>query len=89
MADTDDFATLAECDPEDIEDIIDRLRQSFGIKFGKDAFAHVNTFGDLCNVFEQHIPGGNIQDCTSQTAGFLSGKKTPAIHSTIPGPVGH
>jgi hypothetical protein len=57
-----------EYDDGDIFDIVVKLEQSFAIKFEKDAFINVKTFGDLCDVFESYIKYDNKEDCTKQQA---------------------
>lgn len=59
---------LDETDPEDISDVIVELEKSFDLKFREDAFKHVKTFGDLCDVFESYIKYNNTEDCTKQQA---------------------
>lgn len=59
---------LADCDPEDINDIISALEHSFAIRFEKVSLADVRTFGELCDKFESHICAANREDCSSQQA---------------------
>lgn len=63
-----DSATLDEYEAEDVFDVVEKLEKSFGLAFDRNAFLHVNTFGDLCDVFDTHIHGKNHDDCTSQQA---------------------
>lgn len=65
---TTDSITLDEFEPEDISDVLIKLEKSFGLKFDNMAFYHVNTFGELCDVFENHIQLQNQNDCSSQQA---------------------
>jgi acyl carrier protein len=51
----DDTAKLDDYDSEHISDILVKLEKSFSLKFEKDAFYNVKTFGDLCDVFESHM----------------------------------
>jgi hypothetical protein len=61
--------TLQDCDTEEIEDVLPRIERSFRVKFPRESFAQVKTFGDLCDVIaaivsrEKHLEG-----CTSQQA---------------------
>ncbi len=65
---TIDTALLTDYDDECIFDVVVKLEQSFKIKFPRDAFADVNTLGELCTVFEEHIGYPHTADCTSQQA---------------------
>ncbi|WP_205513043.1 hypothetical protein [Longitalea arenae] len=64
----DEIATLDEYNDEDIGDIIVKLEKSFGLEFKQDAFQHVNTFGDLCDVFKSYMSHEHFDDCTKQQA---------------------
>jgi acyl carrier protein len=68
MTDLDIIAKLDDFEDEDIFDVVVKLEKSFGLKFDKDAFYHVKTFGDLCDVFEYHINYEHCDDCTKQQA---------------------
>src|SRR5688572_23822887 len=59
---------LDEYESEDIFDIVVKLEKSFAIKFDKDAFLNVKTFGDLSDIIESYIKYGNKEDCTKQQA---------------------
>jgi preprotein translocase subunit SecF len=63
-----DIVKLHNYEDEDIFDIVVKLEKSFGIKFEKDAFYKVKTFGDMCDVFENHINYDHRDDCTKQQA---------------------
>lgn len=63
-----DDIKLDEYESEDIFDIVVKLEKSFAIKFDKDAFLNVKTFGDLCDVVESYIKYDNKEDCTKQQA---------------------
>ena len=71
MTDLDTISKLYDYDDEDIFDVVVKLEKSFGLMFDKNAFYHVKTFGDLCDVFENHINYEHRDDCT-KTASFLS-----------------
>ncbi|HEX7845782.1 MAG TPA: hypothetical protein VF476_08300 [Chitinophagaceae bacterium] len=68
MAVLNDIIKLDNYEDMDIFDVIVKLEKSFGLKFEKDAFYHVKTFGDLCDVFENHITFEHLEDCTKQQA---------------------
>lgn len=63
-----DDIKLNEYESEDIFDVVLKLEKSFGLKFEKDAFYNVKTFGDLCDVFTNNLKGDNIDDCSTQQA---------------------
>lgn len=63
-----DDIKLDEYESEDIFDIVVKLEKSFAIKFDKDAFLNVKTFGDLSDVVESYIKYDNKEDCTKQQA---------------------
>ena len=63
-----DDIKLDEYESEDIFDIVVKLEKSFAIKFDKDAFLNVKTFGDMCDVIESYIKYDNKEDCTKQQA---------------------
>lgn len=63
-----DDIKLDEYESEDIFNIVVKLEKSFAIKFDKDAFLNVKTFGDLCDVIESYIKYDNKEDCTKQQA---------------------
>lgn len=68
MTDLDTIAKLNDYEDEDIFDVVVKLEKSFGMKFNRDAFIHIKTFGDLCDVFENHTNYENRDDCTKQQA---------------------
>ena len=61
-----DDIKLDEYESEDIFDVVAKLEKSFAIKFDKEAFIYVKTFGDLCDVIESYIKYDNKEDCTKQ-----------------------
>src|SRR5688572_27287999 len=67
MTDIDDIK-LDNYEDDDIFDVVVRLEKSFAIKFDKNAFIDVKTFGDLCDVIESYIKYDNKEDCTKQQA---------------------
>jgi hypothetical protein len=66
--DLDEGMKLDNYEDEDIFDVVAKLEKSFSLKFEKDAFYHVKTFGNLCDVFENHIRYDDRDDCTTQQA---------------------
>jgi hypothetical protein len=59
---------LKECDGDDISDVIQKLEKSFGLRFHKDAFLKVTTFGEFCDVFQEYISSTHEDTCTTQQA---------------------
>jgi hypothetical protein len=79
MTNHNDITKLDNYEAEDIGDVAFKLEKSFGLKFDKNTFINVKTFGDLCDVFEAHITYENRDDCTTQQAFYRIRK---AISST-------
>jgi Flp pilus assembly protein TadB len=63
-----DITKLDNYEDEEIFDVVIKLEKSFGLKFEKDAFYKVQTFGDLCDVYTNNLQGDNSEDCTTQQA---------------------
>lgn len=72
---------LDEYDDEAISDVIVKLEKSFGLQFETNAFYHVKTFGDLCDVFENRMNYDHRDDCTKQQAFYRVRKAISAIQS--------
>ena len=68
MRDITDITKLDNYEAEDIGDVVFKLEKSFGLKFDKNTFINVKTFGDLCDIFEAQITYENRDDCTKQQA---------------------
>lgn len=68
MTTLNDSIKLNNYDVEDIFDVVWKLENSFGLNFENDAFAHVKTFGDLCDVITNHFKMEDSDTCTSQQA---------------------
>ena len=62
------IAKLDNYEDEDIFDVIFKLEKSFGLKFEKDTFLSVKTFGDLCDIITSKVHGDNSDNCTTQQA---------------------
>jgi hypothetical protein len=45
-----------------------KLEKSFGLKFKRDAFYNIKTFGELCDIFENNMTYQHTDDCTKQQA---------------------
>jgi acyl carrier protein len=80
MTNIDTIAKLDDYEGEDIFDVIVKLEKSFGLKFDKNAFFHIKTFGDLCDVFDNQINYELRDDCTKQQAFY---RVREAIASTL------
>lgn len=63
-----DIVKLDNYEDEDIFDVVLKLEKSFGLKFEKDAFYNVKTFGDLCDIITSKVQGDNFDDCSTQQA---------------------
>lgn len=59
---------LDNYEDDDIFGVVVKLEKSFGLKFEKDAFYNVQTFGDMCDIFTNYIQGDNLDACTTQQA---------------------
>lgn len=71
---------LDSYEDEDIFGVVLKLEKSFRLKFGKDAFYGVKTFGNLCDVITSRVHGDNSDDCTTQQAFY---KVRNAITTTL------
>jgi hypothetical protein len=68
MTALNDITKLNNYEDEDIFDVVLKLEKSFGLKFEKDAFYNVQTFGDLCDIFINNLQGVDSDNCTTQQA---------------------
>lgn len=59
---------LKNIDSEDISDMLLKVEEPFGFKFGKTELKDVTTFGELCDIIINKVQGDNINDCTTQQA---------------------
>lgn len=59
---------LNNIDPEDIEDLLVKVEDSFDIKFDENEFVHIMTFGELCDNISNKIQLNNSGGCTTQQA---------------------
>ncbi len=71
---------LKDIDSEDIEDLLVKVENSFGIKFVGNELVHVKTFGELCDYIADKMELQNSEDCTSQQAFY---KLREAISSSL------
>ena len=77
-----DITKLDNYEDEDIFDVVLKLEKSFGLKFEKDTFYTVKTFGDLCDIITSKVQGDNSDDCTTQQA-FYKVRNTIAATQLI------
>ena len=82
MSDINDITKLDNYESEDVGDVVLKLEKSFGLKFGKNAFMNVNTFGDLCDVFNENLNYENRNDCTTQQAFYKIRKAVSSTQGT-------
>jgi len=59
---------LKNIDPEDIENLLVKVEDSFDIKFADNELAHVQTFGEMCDHIKDKIQLDQTDDCTTQQA---------------------
>lgn len=71
---------LKNIDPEDIEDLLVKVEDSFDIKFADNELAHVQTFGEMCDHIKGKIQLENTDDCTTLQAFY---KLRTAIATTL------
>ena len=55
-------------DSEDLEDMLLKIEDSFGIRFETDELAHVKTYVEFCDAIKAKINLDHSDDCTSQQA---------------------
>jgi acyl carrier protein len=55
-------------DPEDIEDVLKTIEESYAIEFRENELAHVRTFGELTDHILAKIELQHNDDCTDQQA---------------------
>jgi acyl carrier protein len=71
---------LKDIDFEDLEDLLEKVEDSFDIKFVGDELVQITTFGQLCDHIANKIQLDNSDDCTSQQAFY---KLRDAIATTL------
>ena len=59
---------LKNTDPEDIEDLLVKVEDSFDIKFADNELAHLQTFGEMCDHIKSKLQLAQTDDCTTQQA---------------------
>lgn len=59
---------LKNTDPEVIEDILAKVEHSFDIKFTDKELAHIQTFGEICDLVKSKLQLVHTDDCTTQQA---------------------
>lgn len=59
---------LKNINPEDIEDVLIKVEDSFGFRFSNNELAHIKTFGDLCLHVKGRIKLEDTGGCTPQQA---------------------
>ncbi len=60
--------TYLRIDPEDLDDVLTKIEQSYSITFGTNDLRQVETFGQLCEAITEKIQLAEVGDCTSQQA---------------------
>lgn len=59
---------LKNVDSEDINDLLVKIENSFGIKFDDNEFSKVITFGEMCDIIVNKFELENSESCTTQQA---------------------
>ncbi|QKZ13608.1 hypothetical protein [Spirosoma sp. KUDC1026] len=57
-----------ELDPEDVNEVLDQIEQSFNVDFQKASLADIQTFGKLVDWISASMPQLDTDDCTNQQA---------------------
>ncbi|MEZ0539463.1 hypothetical protein [Fibrella arboris] len=60
--------TYLRVDPDDLDDVLTKIEQSYSITFGTNDLRQVETFGQLCEAITEKIQLADLEDCTSQQA---------------------
>jgi hypothetical protein len=63
-----DNIELKNIDTEDIEDLLIKIEDSFGINFADRELIYIETFGQLCDYIRDKIKLDKLDDCTTQQA---------------------
>ena len=63
-----DNLELKNIDPEDVEDLLVKVENSFNIKFADGELSHIQSFGEICDHIKGKIQFTRKQDCTTQQA---------------------
>lgn len=71
---------LENADPDEVNDILQKVEKSLGIRFENDELKDLTTFGQLCDVVASKLKYAHSEDCTSQQAFY---KLRNAIASTL------
>ncbi|MCT4666176.1 MAG: hypothetical protein N4A45_13200 [Flavobacteriales bacterium] len=70
---------LRNTDPEDIEDLLVKVEESFGIEFFENELVNIQTFGELCDYIKNKIQLDKKDDCTKQQAYYKLRKAITSI----------
>jgi len=63
---TPEVIELKNIDTEDITDVLAKIEESFGFRFGKNELADTKTFGELCDIICSSINLELSDECTTQ-----------------------
>ena len=66
MSNTLTTYSFKNIEPEDIEDSLRKVEESFGISFVNNELSHIKTFGELCDYISNKIELENQESCTKQ-----------------------
>ncbi len=70
---------LNNVDAEDLEGLLLKVEDSFGIKFCDDDFLNISTFGQLCELVSNKIQLEDTDTCTSQQVFYKLRKETTSV----------
>ncbi|MDB5086071.1 MAG: hypothetical protein JWR09_65 [Mucilaginibacter sp.] len=71
---------LNNVDPEDMDDVLRKIQNSFDIRLVNEDLREVKTFGSLCDTIVEKVKHKNGDGCTTQQAFY---KLRNAINATI------
>jgi hypothetical protein len=71
---------LNNVDPEDMDDVLRKIQNSFDIKLANEDLREVKTFGSLCDTIVEKVKHKNGDACTTQKAFY---KLRNAINATV------
>lgn len=60
--------TYLGIDPDELDDVLTKIEQSYAITFTTNELREVDTFGQLCEAITEKIQRADVADCTSQQA---------------------
>ncbi|MGZ3873752.1 MAG: hypothetical protein ACXVJD_12590 [Mucilaginibacter sp.] len=80
LKNTDPAFNLNTVDPEEMDDVLQKIQQSFDIRLANEDLEGVKTFGSLCDTILEKVKHKTSDSCTTQHAFY---KLRNAINTTI------